>query len=126
MEKIIMNFNLIILVIIIMVKGCHLEEDYKKIEYETELNIKITEYDVNRGTAFLNATYAINSASRLISEKPFWLEEKNPPELDFRKNGFIPTINDIIVPYTFFKEKNSNYFFVVKKSDTLKFVMTPY
>ena len=88
--------------------------------------IEVENYKNERGTSILNNTFALHSASPLVSKKPNWLVEKNPAEYNFREKEFLPTIHDVEPPYILIKKPQSYQFIVIKNSDTRVFRLEEY
>lgn len=99
------------------------ERHYTKIVRETQLSDTISMFRIDRGVAFLNEKYILFCWSPLICDStyPKWIKRRHPPILDLSNSEYNPTIEDIPVPYKLIKEKGSNYFTVIKNSDSLKF-----
>ncbi len=87
----------------------------------------ITKINVNRGIltmkSFRFREYNVHSWCELIYKDSFpkWIDDRHSPDFSIKKYKFVPQISDIYAPYVIFKQKDENFFYVIKNSDTLKF-----
>lgn len=117
-----MKYKLTIFVVMIFF-SCIEDKNLHSINFEDDLTIEVKSSINNRGTLILNKHYMISSSCPLIFEDKFpdWIVQRLKPING--SNKFEPKIYDILPPYTLFKEKQTNYFYVLKNGDSLKFKM---
>lgn len=88
----------------------------------------IKSISINRGILTLNKEYYLHGNSILIYKDSFpkWIQDHGEPDFSFNKYIFKPFITDIEAPYVLYKNKNEEYFYVIKNNDTLKFELGEY
>lgn len=125
MKKTITNLTL---VFIFMLFSCK-NENQRFITSKTVANYdSIKRVKIDRGILIMEnfnftGDYVVYSYCPLIYTDTFpsWITDKRKPEFSISEYKFKPKISDIEVPYVLFKNRNEDYFYIIKNKDTLKF-----
>jgi len=91
---------------------------------ESEINTIVAKAWANHGAVIINDSFVIPGGNKLVSAKPSWLVDENPPIVEFPGYKFTPRIIDIDPPFQILKEKETFEFIVIKNNDTLTFELT--
>lgn len=120
MEKIIKC----ILILLCCVSCIHNKKIEGFIEIKDEIKKEtITSVTINRGILSLNENYRLFSNCSLVYKDSFpnWIQDHDKPDFSVNEYVFEPFITDIDAPYLLYKNKNEDFFYVIKNNDTLKF-----
>ena len=101
----------IFLALLMLNLSCNPYDKYSKIISDSEISVTVRKHKNDRGGSIINDIYLFDSSCPLISEYSS-SDFESMDELYFAFQ---------LVPYVLFKNKNEDFFYVIKEQDTLKF-----
>ena len=101
----------IFLLIVMLNLSCNPYDKYSKINIESEISITVRKHKNDRGGSIINDIYLFNSSCPLINQ----YSSSNLETIDELYFAFQ------LVPYVLHKNRSEDFFYVIKKQDTLKF-----